>query len=68
MVGKSAGSFLFFFFLFSLFFLLDKLKLSDYRLSRAGAGRQPACLWACIYIECLRNSLLGACLFVKFFY
>lgn len=36
------------FFLFSLFFLLDKLKLSDYMVSRAGAGRKPACLWACI--------------------
>ena len=67
MVGKSAGSFLFFFFLFSLFFLLDKLKLSDYRLSRAGAGRKPACLWACIIYNLILNFASVGHLRVKIF-
>jgi len=65
-----AGSLLFFFFLsFSSFFLLDKLKLSDYRErpSRAGAGRKPACLWACIIYNLILNFAPVGHLRVKIF-
>jgi hypothetical protein len=67
-VGKSAGSFLFFFFIFLFFFsLFSGLKLSDCRVSRAGAGRKPACLWACIIYNLILNFAPVGHLRVKIF-